>query len=220
MQTVMSEEMKRTPQDYRIDEDLITRRGDNYVTLWGREPDFVCHQSDQEIPHIDIFRFPPTDGDSPLGALNVYMSGGMADVSMPVPDEYENVPANIELTAYSEEVIMNNSGKMDFICMILHWLAHYPLKEGTFFASSQTFNIGSPIIPGSEMTAYYFARTPIVSADALFAFTPNATGFIHLIPISESERALAVEQGSEELLKLFEEHSLQPLFDLKRKSLI
>jgi hypothetical protein len=216
----MNETMNWSPQNYNMDEELIEKRGDGYVTLWGRDADFVCHQSDQEVPHIDIFRFPPTDADVPLNALNVYMSGGMADVSMPIPDEYENVPANIEITAYSEEVIMNDSGKMDFICMILHWLAHYPLRENTFFASSQTFNIGSPIIPDSEMTAYYFAQTPIIPADDLFAFTPNATGFIHLIPISEPERVLAVNQGSGELLKLFNEHKMSPLFDLKRKSLI
>lgn len=213
--------MSWKPEDYEPDEELITERGDSYVTLWGRDADFVCHQSDQEIPHIDIFRFPPTEeADAPLNRLNVYMSGGMADVSMPVPDEYENVPANIELTAYSEDVIMNDSGKMDFICMILHWLAHYPLRESTFFAQSQTFNIGSPIIPESEMTAYYFAQTPMISLDELFAFTPNATGFIHVIPISESERTLAVEQGSMELLKLFGERGLPPLFDLRRESLI
>jgi hypothetical protein len=207
---------------YALDNELVARRGRLYAQLWGREPDFVCHQTDAEVPHIDVYRFPPTHEEScPVSFRNVYITAGMSDVPMSVPDRLaDSIPSRIEISAYSDEVIMMENGKADFICTILHWMAHHPFRQSTFFASSQTFQVGRPIIPQSEMTAYYFAQTPIVDAGKLFDHTPKAEGFVHLVPISEAERRLAVEAGSKKLLELFHNHGVNPDFDLKRKSLL
>lgn len=207
---------------YTLDDALVAKRGELYAQLWGREPDFICHQTDSAVPHIDVYRFPKTEDEScPMPFRHVYITAGMSDVAMSVPDQFaESVASRIEISAYSDKVIMMQNGKMDFICSILHWMAHHPFRESTFFASSQTFQVGRPIVPDSEMTAYYFAETPIVGADRLFDHTPKAEGFVHLVPISEAERRLAVEAGAKALMELFHKHGVDPDFNLERKSAI
>jgi hypothetical protein len=199
---------------------MIAEREKQYSKLWGRDPDFIRHPTDQSIPHIDVYRFPKTgDKSNPVSFRNVYMTGGMSEREMNIPDHLrEDVFPRIEITAYSEKIIMMEKVEMDFICTILHWFAQYPFEEATFFAPWQTFQIGEPIIPDSEMTAYLFCQTPIVNADDLFDHVPNADNFIHLVPISEAERQYAVSEGTQKLLEVFHNHGINPDFDLDRKS--
>lgn len=192
-----------------------------YARLFGREAAFKGEQADHEEPYVEVFRFGKSELEVPLANWNVYITGGMSAREMILPERLQDkhIPKNIEITAYSESIIETAKG-MDFICWILHWLAHFPFREKTFLAATQTFNVGRPIVPDSEMTAYYFAETPIINAHDLFDACPQATGFIHLVPISESERQLAVAEGSKALLTLFDQHEISPLFDLKRPSLV
>ena len=103
--------------DYVLDNELVARRGKLYVQLWGREPEFVGHQTDAEVPHIDVYRFPPTHDEScPMLFRNVYVTAGMSDVPMSVPDRLaDSIPSRIEISAYSDEVIMMENGKMEWL---------------------------------------------------------------------------------------------------------
>ena len=206
----------------KTDNEMIELRGELYTKLWGRESDFICHQINIESPHVDVYRFPITDDHScPVSYRNVYMTAGMSEAQMIIPDHLQDsVFPRIEITAYSDKIIMMDDEEMDFICSILHWFSHYPMRESTFFAPWQTFQIGSPIVPGSEMTAYLFCQTPIVNAYDLFEHTPKAENFIHLLPISEAERCLAINEGTQRLLEIFHENGINPDFDLERKSTI
>ena len=148
------------------------------------------------------------------------MTGGMSDVDMNIPEAVE-VPENIELTAYSKDTVLTTGKKKhDFLCEILRWMAYFPFTENTYFSARQTFDVGRPIVPNSRMTAYYFAETPIISADELFQNCPTANGFVHLVPISEQERMFAMDNGPEELLRLFHDNDVGPFFDLDRKSVV
>jgi hypothetical protein len=139
---------------------------------------------------------------------------------MAVPKEFERVPARIELTTYSREVIMMKSGGVDFVAYLLHWLAHYPLRESRFLAVGQTFRMGKPIVPGSEMTAYLFGTVPGAKHADLIAATCGAGSVVHAVPISEAERQLAVESGVGALLDKFAAARVPPLFDLSRSSCV
>ena len=204
-----------------VGRELIEKRTSLYTQLWGREPDFVRHPTSSEVPHVSVYRFPKVQHECPMSFRYVYMTAGMSDVEMAVPTRLaKSIPSRIEISAYSDEIITTNGGKGDFICEILHWLAHHAFRESTFLAATQTFQVGQPIIPGSEMSAYYFAETPIVSGEQLFKHTPKAEGFVHLVPISEAERLLAINEGSKSLLRLFHEKGIHPDFNLTRKSAI
>ena len=70
--------------EYQQNDVVIREREIGITQFWGREPDLVLHQNDDEIPHIDTYRFPIVEKeDCPLNDLVIYMTGGMSDLEMP-----------------------------------------------------------------------------------------------------------------------------------------
>ena len=206
-------------QSYMINDQTIKRRAIGYESFWGRVPDVVGHQTDQEVPHIDVYRLPKVQADVPMGNTVVYITGGMSDLPMPNTEDLEDASRYIEITAYANDPIMTDSGKADFVAWACHWLAHYPFRENTYFLPGQTFDWGGPIIPGSHMEGFYFANTPFVDRLALSQASVTGKTFIHVVPISRAEIDLKLKKGTDSLLKLFEKKALEPFFDLSRKSL-
>lgn len=206
---------------YKQNNKLIGDREDGIASFWGREPDLVLHQTDEEIPHIDTYRFPIVETEEcPLFDLVVYMTGGMSDLSMPHMDDFEDDAKYAEITSYAYEPMMTQSGKTDFIGWMCGWMAHYPFNQNTYFLPGQTFDWGKPIVPNSDMHGFYFAHPPFIDQNKLKTATRTAKALIHLVPISKNEIEFKNNNGTDALLELFGEKKVNPVFDLSRKCII
>ena len=203
---------------YSPNSKTIEDREDGLSVFWGREPDLVLHQTDEEIPHIDTYRFPIVENNEcPLFDLVVYMTGGMSDLIMPKMEDFEEEAKYAEITTHAYGPLMTQSEKTDFIGWLCGWMAHYPFNQDTYFIPGQTFDWGKPIIPESDMHGFYFANPPFIDQEKLKSATGTATALIHLVPISKLEIEFKNTNGTEALLELFGKEEVNPVFDLSRK---
>lgn len=206
------------------EEETLDPREKGMARFWGRAPDLILQQADDALPHVDTYRFPAMDeaagAGAPAGSYLVYMTAGMSDAVLPGTSEFEEFYQRIEITAYAREPIPMDSGESDYIAWICGWLAHFPFHKETYFMHGETFDWGEPLVPGSQMEGFYFARPPFVDNDDLAAATLTAGSFIHLIPISRAELLFKEERGIEAFLALLERHDVQPIFDLARGSML
>ncbi len=193
------------------------RRQWGYRAVWRRAPDLVFHQANDELPRVDVFRFPPTRRFwAPARDATVYVTGGMSDMVQPYATES---PLRVELTAFLSGQSSAPDG-IDPVAQALHNLAHEPFRRPLFLGPLHTVDLGSPIAVGSRMTAFFFAVTPGPSQAALRKASGAADLFIQAVPITAEELALAISEGSEALLSLFESSRVAPYFDLDRPSLV
>jgi hypothetical protein len=188
-----------------------------YEQFWGRPADLILHPKDGLQPHVDVYRFPPAPHGRQLPDAYAYITGGMSDLPMKYPDA--TTQTRVELTAFSRRLYKKNTGE-DFLASILLWMARYPFANRTVFAPWQTFAVGKPLVPGSDMTGYFFTETPNIDGNGLFDSCPDADGFVHLVPISDAERVLIVEKGREEIFRIFADKNVGPFFDLDRRSAV
>lgn len=198
---------------------MTAERLNAYGTVWQRSADQVFHQTDDEEPRIDIYRFPPTRRFwAPASRMYVYTTAGMSDAMQPHASED---PRRVELSAFvrKEGVGFDDQGK-DMVARALHNLAHQPFRRELFLGPLHTVDMGEPLIDGSQMTGYFFAVTPGVSQKSLARAAGGADLFIQPVPVSFAEMALAIERGSEALLDALEQHAVPPYFDLERPSVV
>ena len=203
---------------YQVDPHRISYREDGYCEFWEREPDLVLHQTDDAEPHIDTYRFPMKE-DAKLGDRIVYLTGGMSDMIQPGTEDHHEIFQRMEFFTYARRIVMNASGSTDFIGWVVGWMAHYPFEQKTCFQQGETFDWGSPIIPGSDMHGFYFAHLPLEDKEHLCELSGTAKTILHLVTLSRKELDYRMEHGIEKLLDLLEEHSLPPFFDLDRRCL-
>ncbi len=211
--------MSATNITKQVADEALRRRELQYFKVWQRQADSVVHQTDDQIPHVDVYRFPPTRKPwAPARNLNVYITGGMSTHAMVVPQELDT-PRRIELAAYAREVIRNAAG-MDYIAWWLHYLAHFPFRLGTFFAPMHTVSAPEPLMPSSEMIGFCFAIPPGIDLSALTRATLTAELVLHVVPVSKRERELAEKHGPEALLDTFDRSGVPPYFDINRRSVV
>lgn len=190
-----------------------------YGMVWRRSADQVFHQTDDEIPRVDVYRFPPTRRFwAPASRMYVYVTAGMSDVAQPHATED---PRRIELTAF---VGRSGTGPADqptdVVARALHELAHEPFRRRLFLGPLHTVDMGGPLVPGSQMIGYFFAVTPGVNQKSLARAVGSDALFIQPVPVSQQEMDLAVEEGPEALLNALERFSVPPYFDLERMSVL
>ncbi len=144
----------------------------------------------------------------------------MSDLPQPGTEEYDEEFQRVELSTYASEIVMNDSGKIDFIGWILGWMAHYPFEQDTYFLHGQTFDWGKPLTPNSEMHGFYFADIPFIDESELCRQSGTARSILHLVTLSKAELDFRLERGTEMLLELLERHRVPPFFDLQRRCTI
>lgn len=198
----------------------------NYTAFWGRMPDYILRQETSRKPHIEVYRFSPVNTKwffqkwfIPVNSQYVYISGGMSDEVMPVnKKDSTQEPLQIELATYSNEIYYDDSQEVDLIMRYLGELAYIPFENNNIFLGiCHTFYVGKPLMHGSEMTGFFFGATPSVNLNRLCHASINAKRILQVVPISDSEREFAIEEGPLKLLDYFEKYGIQPIFDLKRK---
>jgi hypothetical protein len=206
----------------------IAIRGLRYETFWRRKAE-VFHTTDDFEPHIDVFRFPPLGRSwflkrwlTPADDLYVYMTGGMSDAAAPRAGPSKEPVPRTELTAYSNKIYWSETGNVDRITWWLYFLASAPFRfpeEEFSFNVGHTFSVGGPLLPGSEMTGFLFSVPPCGEMRRLCSCTRHAQVVLHVVPISDGERQLTMEDPLR-LIDRFEERGVQPVFDLERRSCV
>jgi hypothetical protein len=196
-----------------------------YAAFFGRAPDFVRKPQSGVSPAVSVARFPPASVGffrrftTPVHDRCVYITHGMSEAPMRVPPELSPVyPSRIELVAYSMGAYEGAHDGQDMVTAVLQGLAAMPFQLNGFFAPMQTAALESPICRGTEMSAFFFAVPDGVSMSRLCSCTPQAELVVSVMPITASERAFAIQHGSERLVELFQKHDVPNLFDISRKS--
>ena len=137
---------------------------------------------------------------------------------MRVPAEAASLyPSRIELIAYCPGAYAGAYDGEDMVSACLQILAAIPFRTESFIGPLHTASLEKPLFPGCAMTAFFFAVPDGVEMSRLCRCTPGAQLVVSVIPISASERACAVEHGSERLIELFDKHKVPNLFDPFRK---
>jgi hypothetical protein len=198
----------------------IAQRQDLYAKFWRRRIAGIYHSSGSETQHVDVYAFRPTLKPwAPVNRFYVYMTGGMADAPMPGAGSSDTF-SRVELSCYALTAPGFANPQTDEIAKWLHTFARLAFSEGQPINPGDTFNVGTPLAPESEMSAFYFGFTPFIDKDALRRATLNAEAVAHLVPISEAERSLAEREGSIALVEAFGRAAVMPVFDLSRPSCV
>ena len=192
-----------------------------YTAVFRRAPDIVFHQTHEEAPRIDVYRFPPTRRFwAPARDVYVYATAGMSAEAQPNASGTPAEPSHVEMTAFvPRRQGATREGGQDPVARVLHDLAHAPFRRDLFLGPLHTVDMGQPLAPGSPMTGFFFAVTPGVDQDALCRAAGRADLFIQAVPVSTAEMHLAVTRGPEALLDLLDHGGVPPYFDLRRESL-
>ncbi len=191
-----------------------------YEKFWRRSAAGIYRSSPESPVHVDVYAFRPTlKAWAPMYAHYVYITGGMSDAEMPEGSPGADF-ARIELSAYATRAPGFANPQEDEIAKWLHTFAAMPFRENLRINPGDAFDVGRPLAPDSEMTAFYFGFVPFVDKAALYRATLKAQAVAHLIPISEAERCLAEKAGAIALVQAFGRGAVPPLFDLQRKSCV
>ena len=202
------------------DASVIAHREQLYRRFWGRRIAGRYRSAASEIPRVDVYAFRPTWKPwAPARPYYVYMTAGLSDT--PMPDTTSGAGfSRTELSCYATNPSGFGAPQQDEIAKWLHALPQILLNESLRISPGDTLNIGQPLAPDSEMSAFYFGFTPFVDQDALRRATIHADAVAHLIPISEAERSLAERGGSLALPEAFQRAAVPPVFDLNRRSCV
>jgi len=143
----------------------------------------------------------------------------MADRAMPklAPDERGRVE-RIELCACTRS-IREIEPRRDAVATALHALARLPWRQRISFMPLETVTWGSPFLPDSEMSAFFFAVPP-ADEDRVLTQTAEADVVLQVMPITREEREFATREGSLALVDRFEVAGVPPLVDWDRPSCV
>ena len=104
------------------DRGFTSVRETHYVKYLGSLTEPIMHSTDDGIPHVDIYQFPPFE-DRDYWTL---ITGGMSDLRQSIPKEApEHVSPRAEILMYVREL-------QPWMFSVLKGLASLPFEEQTF----------------------------------------------------------------------------------------
>jgi hypothetical protein len=188
----------------------IEQREAHYTRFLGPLDQKVMHSTDIKPVHVDIYTFAPTSERD----FYTLITGGMSDVRQNIPDDWECAP-RAEIMLYTKE-------PKGWMYNVLKGLAEMPSDDDTFLSYRHTIPNGQPMTAEPSLLTSFFMSPVFGERDG---FTPllldeDAVDVLLLIPITEGERALAVDQGSDALLALFRLREFDPVIDEHRSCLV
>lgn len=187
---------------------IIKAREDAYDRAFGCEAQ-VYHSTDNEVPHIDLYEYPPA-GECDFVTI---LTGGMGDIPMSIPDGISAV-SRVEL-------LMGTGENQNWGFNLLKLVAEYPFDQRTFLHVHHTVPFGGELGSGSTLSAFLFVR-PRILPDELgtFEINGNRIGFLQAVAITTEEHRFALEHGSEKLEALLESHDCLITRDRNRRSIV
>ena len=177
--------------------------------------DKVLHEMIPVIPHVDVFRYPPSDA-RPSFTL---VTSGMSDRPMPAEPAIPRKLLRAELIFYCSEM-------RDGYAEMLRKFAHFPHDVNTWIGNGHTVPINElalSILGNSRFSTLLFLLT-IVRSDRAMAEAIVIDGaplnLLWVVPITAAETQLAVSSGSRALLQKFSEHEHPVVFNADRQSYV
>lgn len=196
-----------------------------YQAFFGRPADFILESRAGAVPAISVGRFPAVSAGflrrlvTPVHDRFVYITYGMSSAPMRVPPDQTHIyPSRIELIAYCARPYVGANDGTDMVALHLQALATMPFQTDMFFGPMHTAAIEEPMCPNSIMSAFFFALPDGVRMSRLCSCTPAAQLVVSVMPITSSERAYAVGNGSDRLVDLLDGAGVPNFFDPFRQA--
>jgi hypothetical protein len=206
---VPSSRIGATEHQYNAEREAV------YDQLWG-EPETIIHELIPFVPHVDVYVHPP--GHAGRGYYTL-VTGGMSDLPMTFPPGREPPQGRAELILYVREPREDHFE-------LLQFLAHYPHDAGRWLAHGHTLPSGDPpepFFPDSELSVILLIES-IVRADArlpeLLQLEGQPVELLWVVPITEPECELKLEEGLSALMKVFQRKGLHHVLHEQRPSLV
>jgi hypothetical protein len=170
------------------------------------------HSTDLKPVHIDMYQFAPT-AERPYWTL---ITSGMSNERQFEPDDCE------EHMSPRAEILMYAREPQSWMFDALKVLAEMPFQENTHLHWWHTVPFGMPVTGEPSLLTSFFFLPPYFEPEGFteFELDGDRVDFLWLIPITEAEREYAVEHGSQELEKVFEDAEFSPVVDESRSSLV
>lgn len=185
-----------------------------YADFFG-ETDSVFHELLPLIPHIDVYRFPPSkDRD-----FFTFVTGGMSDLPMNAPPKLGAEYRRAELVFYADKY-----GE-DFP-ELLRRMAHFAHDNNTWLHWGHTMPNGQPPEPffGTENLDTLFFMPTIIEPDSTLSeslqIESDPVNLIWCVPITSAECRLKLDEGTNALYDLFNEHDHPVVFSGQRASYV
>jgi hypothetical protein len=184
-----------------------------YEQVFG-VPDFVYHETIPFVPHVDVYRFPPSDRRS----FFTFLTGGMSDLPMNSPEELGPGFRRVELVFYASEE------RPDYP-ELLRRLAHFPHDNRTWIHWGHTMPNGTPPVPilGTVLDCFLFMPSILQPDSGLgerLAWRDEPVQLVWCVPITTAECNLKLEQGADALYDLFDQRNHPLVFTGSRESYV
>jgi hypothetical protein len=194
--------------------ELVGKRESVYRDLFG-ESDIVLHEMIPFVPHVDVYRFPP----SKMRPFFTYVTGGMSDLEMNSPPKAGANYRRIELAFYASE------DKPEYP-ELLRRLAHFPHDNRTWIHWGHSMPNGLPPQPvfGTGPLDCLFFMPSIVKPDSELGAHLQWQGarieLVWCVPITTKECDVKLKLGTDALYDLFDVNEHPFVFSGSRKSYI
>ena len=196
---------------------LTLVRAKAYGELFGCKPGafFASHQlkGASDPGFIDVFVY-PIEMAGVDGSIYAAVTNGMSDRRMAEGDDPRQ-PRRRELIQYLRKCTPGHAKR-------LRDMAWLPLHDGFLLDSHHSIAWDWPAVAGTPWKNAFFLR-PLIKPHAEFTveIEGEPMSFLWHIPISDEERALKQQQGSDALLDRMQELKLPWIFDeANRPSLV
>jgi hypothetical protein len=184
----------------------------HYARMFGRCSPPAWYSTDGKSPHVDVYQFPPG------GARRCWtlVTGGMSDLRQPaLLLDCDDIAPRAELLMYVRE-------PKPWMVSALKAMAAMPFDASTFLYWGHTVPNGQPMtVEPSELTSFFLDHPHFEDPELLdLTIDGDEVSFLWLRPITESERAYAIQCGSQRLSELFAALDADPVVDERRGSFV
>ncbi|MEZ6092999.1 MAG: suppressor of fused domain protein [Pirellulaceae bacterium] len=185
-----------------------------YSELFG-ESDTVLHELLPLVPHIDVYRFPPSGKRD----FFTFVTGGMSDLPMNAPPELGADYRRAELIFYSTE-------NRDDYPELLRRLAHFVHDNNTWLHWGHSMPNGTPPEPlfDTDSLDTMFFMPSIVNPDSTLGdrlhINSEPVQLIWCVPITTAECQLKLDNGTDALYDLFDANEHPFAFPGDRRSYV
>lgn len=189
----------------------LARREAHYARMFGHRSSLVWHSTDGKSPHVDVYQFPPGNGRD----YWTLVTGGMSDLRQPALLHSDDIAPRAEILMYVRE-------PKPWMVNALKGLAEMPFDADTFLYWGHTVPNGQPMtFEPSELTSFFIDHPHLEHPEMLgLTIDGDEVAFLWLRPITEAERAYAIQRGSQRLSDLLSKLDADPVVDEQRASLV
>jgi Suppressor of fused protein (SUFU) len=191
--------------------DFVEQRELAYERLMGREYEFVYHDSEPTVPHVDVYVFAPTDDEEYFTLI----TGGMSDLRMRVPDDLESETRRAELVMFVDE-------PNEVLANVMRGLAHYPHDNKTWFDFGHTIPWKEPLVPGSKLNTIFLANTEVGGGEVGddLVIDGDRVKLFQVAGITSVECEFKLREGAKALIDRFIERGATLIVEPERDSYV